>query len=207
MEIRDQVLGQIRESAAIKDRLATQALDEIAAIASAVLECLKSGGKLIAFGNGGSAADAQHLVAELVGRYRLERQSLPAIALTSNSSSVTAIANDYGFEEVFARQVRALAKSEDVVLAISTSGNSPSVLRGILAAKQIGALTVGLTGQNGGQLRELVYLKLCVPSCSTPRIQEIHILVAHIISEIIDTYFVTAAQSDFANDVRSSEGL
>lgn len=205
MGIETQVLREIEESVAVKERLARKAANEIAEIARAILECLKAGGKLIAFGNGGSAADAQHLVAELVGRYRLERNPLPAIALTSNSSSVTAIANDYGFEETFARQVQALAAAGDIVVAFSTSGNSPSVLRGVQAAKQRGVRTIGLTGETGGQLRELVDLKLCVPSIATPRIQEAHILIVHIICEIIDGYFV-AAEADLSCQLAAHEG-
>jgi D-sedoheptulose 7-phosphate isomerase len=152
--------------------------------------CLRTGGKLIAFGNGGSASDAQHMVAELVGRYAVKRQALAAIALTTNSSSLTAIANDFGFEEIFARQLEALGKPQDVVLAISTSGNSSNVLRGLGAAKTLGLKKIGLTGNNGGKLRDLADICVIVPSSSTPRIQEAHTLIIHILCGIVESAFV-----------------
>jgi D-sedoheptulose 7-phosphate isomerase len=192
MDLTSQVSEEILESIAVKNKMVHDSA-QIAGAATAVLERLKAGGKLIAFGNGGSAADAQHIVAELVGRYRVERRSLPAIALTTNSSSLTAIGNDYGFEDTFARQVEALATAADVVLAISTSGNSLNILRAIAAARQVGSFTIGLAGRTGGKMRKLVDLCICVPSDSTARIQETHILIGHIICGIVEDAFTSHA--------------
>ncbi|MDQ1411378.1 MAG: D-sedoheptulose 7-phosphate isomerase, partial [Acidobacteriaceae bacterium] len=166
------IAREIQESISVKVELDRTAAEQIAEAAAAVVACLRAGGKLIAFGNGGSASDAQHMVAELVGRYAVRRQALAAVALTANSSSLTAIANDFGFEEIFARHLEALAKPQDVVLAISTSGNSPNVLRALETAKALALKTIGLTGNDGGKLRELVNVCVIVPSSSTPRIQE-----------------------------------
>ena len=138
------------------------------------------------FGNGGSAADAQHIAAELVGRFAFDRPALPALALSVNSSCVTAIGNDYGFDRVFSRQLEALARPGDIAIAISTSGNSTNVLHAISTARKIGLKTIGLTGRSGGNLRNAVDYCICVPSNETPRIQECHILVGHIISELVE---------------------
>jgi D-sedoheptulose 7-phosphate isomerase len=152
-----------------------------------VAEALAAGRKLLLFGNGGSAADAQHLAAELVGRFERERRPLPAIALTTDTSALTAIANDYGYDEVFARQVRALGARGDVALAISTSGRSASVLRAVEACTELGVKTIGLTGGDGGELVGMVDLCLSV-SASTlaARIQETHILIGHVLCELVD---------------------
>jgi D-sedoheptulose 7-phosphate isomerase len=158
----------------------------IGRVAERMCDALRAGGKIIFFGNGGSAADAQHLAAELVGRYLKERAALPAIALTDNSSSITAIGNDYGFDKVFARQVEGLCKPGDVVFAISTSGNSANVLAGVEAARAIGAVTIGLTGAGGGLLRDACDECLRFPSDDTPRIQEGHTLIGHILCEIVE---------------------
>lgn len=155
--------------------------------AALLVDSLRSGGKLLTFGNGGSASDAQHIAAELVGRYLKERRALPALALTVNTSTLTAVANDYGYEQVFARQVAALATDKDVCIALSTSGNSPNVIQGILAARQRGAKVIGMTGRSGGKLRELCDVCLCVPSDQTPRIQEAHILLGHALCEVAET--------------------
>src|ERR1700724_418542 len=184
------IAREIQESISVKNELGRAATEQIAAAAAAIIACLRAGGKLIVFGNGGSASDAQHMVAELVGRYAVKRQALAAIALTTNTSSLTAIANDFGFEEIFARQLEALAKPQDVVLAISTSGNSPNVLRGLEAAKALGLKKIGLTGNDGGKLRNLVDICVIVPSSSTPRIQEAHTLVIHILCGIVEDAFV-----------------
>ncbi len=140
-------------------------------------------------GNGGSAADCQHIAAELVGRFKSEREGLPAIALTTDTSILTAIGNDYSFNEIFARQIEALANKGDLVIGISTSGNSENVIRGILKAKKIGCYTVGLLGKDGGKLKNLVDLAIIIPSNNTPRIQECHILIGHIACEIVDKEF------------------
>jgi D-sedoheptulose 7-phosphate isomerase len=186
------IAREIQESISVKTKLGRVA-EQIAEAASAIVNCLRAGGKLIIFGNGGSASDAQHMVAELVGRYGAKRQALAAIALTTNSSSLTAIANDFGFEEIFARQLEALAKPQDLVLAISTSGNSPNVLRALETAKTLGLKKIGLTGNDGAKLRDLVDISVIVPSTSTPRIQEAHTLVIHILCGIVENAFVPDA--------------
>lgn len=151
-----------------------------------VVAALASGGKLLALGNGGSAADAQHLVAELVGRYRVERRPLPALALSTDPSVVTALSNDYGFEEVFARQVRAHVRPGDVLVALSTSGNSENVRRGLAAGRDGGAVTIALLGGSGGRLQGVADVELLVPSEETARIQEAHITLLHVLCELID---------------------
>jgi len=152
-----------------------------------VADALGSGHKLLLFGNGGSAADAQHLAAEFVGRFMRERRALPAVALTTDTSALTAIANDYGYDEVFARQVRALGARGDVALAISTSGKSPSVLRAVDACREIGITTIGLTGGDGGALAGAVDVSLRVSASRlSPRIQETHILIGHVLCELVD---------------------
>jgi D-sedoheptulose 7-phosphate isomerase len=172
---------EVRESLRVKQAFLQECGEMVAAICEALAERLEHGGKLLLFGNGGSAADAQHIAAEFVGRYQLERAALPAMALTANSSTVTAVANDYGYDEVFARQVSAFGAKDDAAIGISTSGNSPSVLRGIATARERGMLTIGFTG-GGGRLRDAVDLCLAVPSAATSRIQECHILAGHIVS-------------------------
>ena len=148
--------------------------------------CLLAGGKILLLGNGGSAADCQHIAAEIVGRYKRARRGLPAIALTTDTSILTAVGNDYGFEHVFSRQVEALCTPKDVVIGLSTSGNSPNVLAAIHTARQIGAFTIGLTGGGGGKLAQCCDLSLVVASNDTPRIQEAHILVGHMLCDLID---------------------
>lgn len=150
------------------------------------VEALRNGGKLVLFGNGGSAADAQHIAAEFVGRFELERQPLPAIALTTNTSALTAIGNDYGYDVVFERQVQALVGKNDVVFGFSTSGNSVNVLKGIAAAKSIGAKTIGFSGE-GGTLKDNVDVAFAMPTAHTPRIQELHIFFGHVISHAVES--------------------
>ena len=186
LRLSNYVVREIEDSIKVKAKLVGEAAELIAQMAVVVARQLCAGGKLIIFGNGGSAADAQHIAAEFVGRYLVEREALPAIALTTDTSALTAIGNDYGFEQVFSRQIQALAKREDVALGISTSGDSQNVVRGLTVARELGLATLGLTGQNGGKLRNLVDLCLCVPSSATPRIQEVHILVGHILVGIAE---------------------
>lgn len=181
----DLVRQRIRQSLAVLDGLQSQ-VSSIAEVAEALVAAYRQGGKAFFFGNGGSAADAQHLAAELVGRFAGERRPLPALALTVNTSSLTAIGNDYGFEEVFARQIRALGSPGDIAIGLSTSGRSPNVIRGVEAARERGLVTVGLTGEGGGILKEKVDYCLCVPSSLTPRIQECHILIGHVLCEIVE---------------------
>src|SRR6266852_470535 len=189
------IAQEIQESITVKEQLARFVSEEIAEAANLILVRLQRGGKLIAFGNGGSAADAQHIAAEFVGRYRVERQALAAIALNTDSSALTAIGNDYGFKEIFARQMEAIAKPGDVALAISTSGNSPNVVRALESARKLGLATIGLSGKSGGKMAALVDICLCVPSDSTPRIQEAHALIIHILSGIVENAFVAGAKS------------
>jgi len=188
--IRDLIRARLEESARVQRAVADQAADDIAAAARTIVDAFRSGHKLLLCGNGGSAADAQHVAGELVGRYLQERRPLPAIALTADSAVLTAIGNDYGFDRVFARQVEALARPGDVLMAISTSGSSPDVLAAVEAARKLGAKTIGLTGETGGKLTALVDLCFRVPSEETPRIQEAHIAVAHVICELVEAELV-----------------
>ena len=181
------IVSEIQDSIAVKEQLAGGSAQLIADAARLIIATMRNGGKLIVFGNGGSAADAQHLSAELVGRYRQDRKAFPAIALTTDSSAMTSISNDYGFDAIFSRQLEALGKPGDVVVAISTSGNSPNVLQALATAKKIGIASIALTGKSGGKLRNSVDVCLCMPSDSTPRIQEAHGLVIHILSGLIET--------------------
>ena len=186
-DARARAAERVRESAALQGRLAEDGyVDQLVRAAELIAEALRGTHKLVLFGNGGSAADAQHIAAEFVGRFLRERSPLPALALTVNSSAVTAIANDYGYEEVFARQVRALGDAGDVAFGISTSGNSVNVIRGLEAGRELGMRTIGLTGADGGSMRQVCDECLCFPSTSTPRIQEGHALMAHVICEIVE---------------------
>jgi len=152
-----------------------------------VVRTFRAGGKLLLFGNGGSAADAQHIAAEFVNRYLIERRPLPAIALTTDTSALTAIANDYGIADLFAKQIRALGQKGDVAIAISTTGNSANVLRALAVCRELGIRTIGLTGGSGGKMKNLVDHLLCVSATPvTPRIQEAHILIGHVICEMVD---------------------
>lgn len=160
-----------------------EALEEASKIA---VETLKNGNKILLCGNGGSAADAQHIAAELVGRYKTTRRGLPAIALTTDTSALTAISNDYGYDRVFERQVEALASKGDLIIGISTSGNSKNVLNALKCAKTLECKTLGLSGNNGGAMNEMCNINLVIPSSDTPRIQEMHILLGHTICQIID---------------------
>ena len=180
------VREEIEESVAVKRAALDVCGASIARAVGVVIETFRGGGKLLAFGNGGSAADAQHLAAELAGRYVRERPGLPALALTANSSDVTAIGNDYGFDRVFARLIEAHGRAGDVAVAISTSGNSPNVLAGVKAAREIELRTVGLTGSGGGELAGMVDVPVVVPSDATPRVQEMHITVVHLICALVD---------------------
>ena len=155
-------------------------------VVTVMARSMAAGGALLVCGNGGSAADAQHIAAELTGRFFRDRKPLPALALHGNTSSLTAIGNDYGYDLVFAREVGAHGRAGDVLLAISTSGNSPNILRAIEAARDKRMTVIGLTGESGGKMRDLCDVCLCVPSTSTPRIQECHILIGHTICELLE---------------------
>jgi D-sedoheptulose 7-phosphate isomerase len=153
------------------------------------LKALNNGGKILLMGNGGSAADAQHIAAELVGRYMCERKGLAAIALTTDTSILTAVGNDYGYDAIFSRQIEALASPQDVVVAYSTSGNSRNVLAAIKTAKEIGCYTSALTGESGGQLQAIADTCICIPSSCTPRVQEAHAFIGHMLCAAVDAEF------------------
>lgn len=178
------VVRQIEDSIALKRALIDQT-DVILKVADRITQALRSGNKVILFGNGGSAADAQHIASELAGKLYIDREPLAAISLTTNTSSLTAIANDYEYREVFARQLKALAKDGDVAIGISTSGDSPNVIAAIEEAKRCGVVTMAFVGQ-GGKLKEIAEYVLSVPSTDTPRIQEAHILAGHIICYLVE---------------------
>jgi D-sedoheptulose 7-phosphate isomerase len=176
----------IRESIEVKAKLLEQQLSTIARLSEIMVDALQQGKKLVLFGNGGSAADAQHVVAELVGQFEMKRDTLAAIALTTDTSILTSLGNDRGFDQLFSRQVQALVQVGDVAVGISTSGNSSNVNNGIIAAKAKGATTVGFTGRSGGELKELVDICCHVPSESTARIQETQITIWHALCEVIE---------------------
>jgi D-sedoheptulose 7-phosphate isomerase len=184
----ERVRRSIEASITVKQRLLSNAelVLAIATVSQILIEALKKGNKPLLFGNGGSAADAQHIAAEFVGRFAFDRPALPSLALSVNTSSITAIGNDYGFDLVFARQIEALGCAGDVAIGISTSGNSPNVLKALAVAKKMGLHTVGLTGATGGTLKSAVDYCICAPSNETPRIQECHILIGHTIAELVE---------------------
>ena len=159
-------------------------------MAEVLIEVLKNGNKILIAGNGGSAADAQHFAAELVGRFLKEREGIPAIALTTDTSILTSIGNDYGYNRVFSRQVEALGKPGDVFFGISTSGNSENVVQAVERAKEMGIITVGLLGRDGGTLKAICDYEMTVPLDETPRVQEFHIMTIHMICEIIEEYLI-----------------
>jgi len=178
----------VEASISVKQSLLKDAglLSTVVKVSELLVEVFKQGSKVFLFGNGGSAADAQHIAAELVGRFAFDRPALPALALSVNSSCVTAIGNDYGFDRVFSRQLEALARLGDVAIGISTSGNSANVLLALSVAKKMGLHTVALTGSSGGKLKGNVEYCISVPSDETPRIQECHVLIGHVISELVE---------------------
>jgi D-sedoheptulose 7-phosphate isomerase len=163
--------------------------DAIANASQLCIDCLKNGGKILLFGNGGSAADAQHIAAELVGRFKVDRKGLPAIALTTDTSALTSIGNDFGYEHIFSRQVDALANKKDVVIGISTSGKSSNVNSALKVASKLNCTTIGFSGRGGGEMNNICDLNLVIPSMETPRIQESHIIIGHVICHIIDQEF------------------
>jgi D-sedoheptulose 7-phosphate isomerase len=179
------ILNILEESIAVKDRFIRDHIDEIERGADVLAHCIVSGHKILIFGNGGSAADAQHIAAEFVNRFQIERPPLAALALTTDTSVMTSIGNDYHFDDIFANQVRALGKSDDAAVGISTSGNSPNVIKAIRAAKHMGMRTIGMTGP-GGELAECADLVFSVDSEITARVQETHITLGHILCELVD---------------------
>ncbi len=184
--MREIVIRELEESANIKTMMAQSLAGTIVSAAQMILKAYQTGGKVLLIGNGGSAADAQHIAAELVGRFKLERRSLPAIALTTNTAILTAVANDYGYDTVFSRQLEALANEGDVLIAITTSGASANILKAIDTARSQGVLVIALTGEKGKQLRGTTELTITVPSDNTQRIQEAHITIGHIICHLVE---------------------
>ncbi len=180
------IAGIINSSIEAKKRLLDEDLDNLEKATRLVANCISKGGKLLLFGNGGSAADSQHIAAEFVGRFRRERRALPALALTTNTSTITALSNDYGYNVSFKRQVEAFGKRGDVAIAISTSGNAKNVLEAAKEAKTSGIKTIALTGKGGGALARLCDISIIVKSDDTARIQETHILIGHIIAELVE---------------------
>jgi D-sedoheptulose 7-phosphate isomerase len=185
-KMHDYVVKVFKESSQIKDVFLNENLGKIVQVVDVVTAALKAGNKILLFGNGGSAADAQHIAGEFINRFLIERPPLPAVALTTDTSVITSIGNDYDFSEIFSKQVRAIGQPGDIAWGMSTSGMSPNVVKAFEAAKKIGMITIGFTGKDGGSIAKMVDYLLHVSSGSTPRIQEVHITVSHIICELVD---------------------
>ena len=185
--MKESIVKAFDESIRVKQAFLRDNLEALTQAIDAIVAAFKRGNKLLLFGNGGSAADAQHIAAEFTNRFLIERPPLPALALTTDTSALTAIANDYDYTQIFAKQIQALGKAEDIAIAISTSGNSPNVLAAIEACKKLNISTIGLTGGSGGKMIGKVDYMLCVAEGkNSPRIQETHILVGHVICDIVD---------------------
>lgn len=184
--MRDRIKDILLESIQVKEELLRLSVSSIKKIADLMISCLKKGGKVILFGNGGSASDAQHIAAELMGKFKKNRNALAAIALTTNTSVLTALANDYGYEVIFAKQIEALGQKNDLVIGISTSGRAKNVILGLRQAKKMGLKTIALSGGDGGEIVKLADLAIIVPSSITARIQEAHITIGHIFSELVE---------------------
>ncbi len=190
--MKEDIAKRIEESISVKNNILndTCLIDAIERATTIVVSAIKNGNKVIFCGNGGSAADSQHLAAELIGKFYFNRQPLPAVSLTVNTSIITAIGNDFGFDKVFARQLEGIGRTGDVLIGLSTSGNSENVVEAFRIAKKIGIKTVAFTGANGGVLKDFADILINVPSNDTPRIQEAHILIGHIICELVEKEFV-----------------
>jgi D-sedoheptulose 7-phosphate isomerase len=182
------VINEFQASVALKQRVLDDAdlMEQVTEMGHLLIDCYEAGNKLLVAGNGGSAADAQHMAAEFVSRFNFDRPGLPALALTTDTSILTAVGNDYGYDQLFRRQVEANGQAGDVFLGISTSGNSPNILEALEAARLKGIKTFGLTGDSGGKMRALCDHCLCVPSADTPRIQEVHIVIAHTLCAMVE---------------------
>ncbi|TKB70808.1 MAG: D-sedoheptulose 7-phosphate isomerase [Nitrospira sp.] len=191
--MKDSVLAAFTDSASVKQKFACEYADQIVQVAQLLAAAFRDGYKVLLFGNGGSATDAAHIAAEFVGRYKADRMPLPAIALATDIAAITCIANDYGYEELFARQVRAHGRKGDIAIGISTSGNSPNVLKGVAAARDGGLTTIAWTGANGGKLAALVDYPFIVPSTVTSRIQESHITLGHVLCELVEDHLLGKA--------------
>jgi len=184
--VEEKILNCFREGTKIKEQFVRESLASLAAVIKTMVQALERGNKLLLFGNGGGAADAQHIAAEFVNRISMERPPLPAISLVTDASVLTSISNDYSFSEVFAKQIKALGKAGDIAVGISTTGESANVVRAFEVAREIGIITVALTGHNGGTIAEMADHTLIVPSSKTPRIQEVHITIGHVICEMVE---------------------
>ncbi len=184
--MRELIVRELTESAELKKVVAEKLADTIAEAARIIIDAFKAGGKVFLIGNGGSAADAQHIASELVGRFQMERKALPAIALTTDTSTLTSLANDYGYDAIFSRQLEALASAGDVLIAITTSGTSPNILKAIETARSKGVPVIALTGEKGKQSVGVADLVIAVPSANTQRIQEAHITIGHIICHLVE---------------------
>jgi len=184
--MKNTILNELNEHLMVFHDSKDDLVEKIKEISILVIEKLNKGNKLIFCGNGGSAADSQHIAAEIVGRFKKERKSLPAIAITTDTSIITAIGNDYGYENVFKRQIQAIAKKDDIFFPISTSGNSSNIINAIDAAKKCGCLVIGFSGLTGGEMNSICDLMINVRSNNTARIQEMHILIFHVICQLID---------------------
>ena len=180
------ILKRFKESSEVNRLFLRENLPKLLDVIKSVSHAFESGNKIFFFGNGGSAADAQHLAAEFVNRYVMDRPPLPAIALTTDTSILTSVSNDLAFDEIFAKQLRALGKEGDVAIGITTSGNSPNIIKAFEVAREMGIKTVALTGNDGGAIAKVAHIALIVPSNSTPRIQETHILIGHILCEMVE---------------------
>ncbi len=191
MDFSQEIERQLREAIAVKEEMLSRDVPLMVEVARLLSKTFQEGKKAVIFGNGGSAADAQHVAAELVNRFEMEREALPVMALTTDTSLLTAVGNDYSFERLFARQVEALVEAGDVAIGISTSGRSANVLKGLEAAREKGAVTVGFTGRDGGQLKDVADLCYCAPSERTARIQEAHITAWHIICYLVERELFT----------------
>ncbi len=182
----EKIIKIFKDSCQVKESFLNENLLKVVETVEAVVAALKSGGKILLFGNGGSAADAQHLAAEFVNRFLIERPPLPAIALSTDTSVITSIGNDYDFSEIFSKQIRAIGQEGDIAWGISTSGRSANVVKGLATAKKMGLITIGQTGKDGGEIAGLVDYSLNVSAESTPRIQEVHLVLGHVICELVD---------------------
>jgi D-sedoheptulose 7-phosphate isomerase len=185
----ENIKNSLAESADLKRIIAEKLSEKIEQAINLIHDSLKKNKKVLLMGNGGSAADAQHLAAEFIGRFKLKRQSIPAISLTTDTSILTAVANDYGFDQVFARQIESLGSEDDILIAISTSGNSKNIIKALELSKEMKMKSIGLLGCDGGEVIKLVDLSILAPSFNTPRIQEAHIAIGHIICEEIEKMF------------------
>jgi len=186
VSMEDYIIKTFKESSRVKDTFINENLNKLVNVIDSIINALQAGHKILIFGNGGSAADAQHIAAEFINRFNIERPPLPAIALTTDTSVITSISNDYDFSEIFSKQIRAVGQPGDIAWGISTSGNSSNVLRGLEIAKKLGLITIAFTGKDGGEIAKMVDFSIHVSSSNTARIQETHITAGHVICEMVD---------------------